>query len=141
MSKIYKADFEDKERKTKTISELFDSIQLYRSEGKSISDIHRAFRRSGLWKKSLSSFSHEYYQYRRQKEEADNGGNGELAKSQRKSRSIAMQSLSDSSSGSSEDEPAPEVKPAKRSGMNSEMTLEERREISARIFKQKQTNG
>ena len=57
MSQIYEVDFAEDQDGTKPIAELFKSIQLYRSQGKSIAKIHRAFCRSGLWKKTLSSFS------------------------------------------------------------------------------------
>ena len=110
MSKIYKVDFGSKEKETKTISELFDSIQFYRSEGRSISAIHAALCRFGLWQKSLSSFANEYYQHRRQQQLLD-PDDSQPAKSQQrshfKSQSTANSGLSTPPSDSSKDEPSP----------------------------------
>ena len=115
MSKIYKVDFGSTEKETKTISELFDSIQFYRSEGRSISAIHAALCRFGLWQKSLSSFANEYYQYRRQQQLLTNPDDSQPAKSQQrshfKSQSTANLGLSTPPSNSSEDELSPERVP------------------------------
>lgn len=119
MSQIYEVDFAEEQDGTKTIAELFESIQLYRTQGKSIAKIHRAFCRSGLWKKTLSSFSSEYYEYRKQHSAEQTmtpveqlGGSDLVAK-------------------------ASEAKKGKRSPFSSGLTLEERRAISAEAFKRK----
>lgn len=131
MGKIYKGDFEDKKQKTKTILELFESIQLYRSEGKSLPSIHAAFQRSGLWKKSLSSFLKDYYQYRSLGKEAKVKRSKPTAPSQ-----ISSLQSKDSLTASSPSEGEPQVD--SRTGIKPEMTLAEKREISARLFKQNQ---
>lgn len=127
MGKIYKADFADQDRKTKTIPELFESIQLYRSEGRSIAAIHAAFCRSELWQKSLSSFAHEYYQYRRQQTSVASN-DSQLAQPQPrgyfKSQSSVNPGSSNLSLGSAENEPASAFKlsneaPSKSSVSNS----------------------
>ena len=125
-------DFEKGRGNTKTISELFDSIQHYRNEGKSIPEIYRAFCQSGLWRNSLSSFSNGYYQYRAKKRAA-----GEEVEPQRKCHS--ERSVSEESESSSESLRAPSSlkKSIKKAAISSELTLEEKRKISARIFKQK----
>ncbi|MFK8185187.1 MAG: hypothetical protein AB8B99_17585 [Phormidesmis sp.] len=138
MSKIYKVDFEDKNRKTKTISELFESIQFYRSQGKSLSSIHAAFKRAGLWKKSLSSFLSDYYQCRRSLKGSDIAGSRAATKlgsaSSQKVESVAPSAASPIVS---HDQDKAQID--SRTGIKSEMTLEERREISARLFKQNQS--
>ena len=125
MGKIYKADFADQDKKTKTIPELFESIQLYRSEGRSIAAIHAAFCRSELWQKSLSSFAHEYYQYRRQQAQAD-PDNSPLAQPQPrgyfKSQSLVNPGASDSSLGSAENEPASVSKLSNEAPSNSSVS-------------------
>lgn len=131
MGKIYKGDFENKKQKTKTISELFESIQLYRSEGKSLPSIHAAFQRSGLWKKSLSSFLKDYYQHRSSGKEAKNEKSKPTAPSQ-----VSSLWSKDGLTASSPPEEKSQVD--SRTGIKPEMTLAEKREISARLFKQNQ---
>ena len=123
MSQIYEVDFAEDQDGTKTIAELFESIQLYRSQGKSIAKIHRALCRSGLWKKTLSSFSSEYYQYRKQ---------------QGAEKSTVVERTVDS------DPITQAAKPEtgrdrlnRRLRTNSDLTIEEKRAISAQIFKRK----
>ena len=62
MAEIYPADFGDGKNETRLISELFGSIQFYRERKKSLADIHAAFCRPGVWRKSCSSFSRDYIQ-------------------------------------------------------------------------------
>lgn len=150
MGKIYQADFGEEESKLKSIPELFDSIQLYRKEGKSISKIHAGFCRSGLWDKSLSSFSHYYYSYRRELNEIgaeDSDGvtlhspsraigrnTAKPAAKSRKQKTGAAKAAQHRSSSEAADA-ASEID--ERTGIKRDLTLEERREISARLFKQK----
>lgn len=141
MGKIYEADFADKNKKTKTISELFESIEFYRSQGRSVSEIHAAFCRSELWEKSQSSFAHECYQYRRQQAQAD-AGDSQSAKPQSrgyfKSRSSADPELPDSSPSDAKTKSAPAVD--NRTGIRPGLTLAEKREISVKLFEQKRNN-
>ena len=133
MSKIYEADFESKEQKGKTIQDLFESIQLYRSQGKSLPSIHAAFQRSGLWNKSRSSFLKSYYQYRNLKkkvkaEVVQSADSLPCACSQNEeSSTVEIPSLS------SEDKGLIDT----RTGIKPDMTLAEKREISARLFRQR----
>jgi hypothetical protein len=64
MSKIFEVSFQEKNKKGKTIQELFNSIELYRGEGRSLRAIYDAFVEFNLWSKSWSSFTHGYYQHR-----------------------------------------------------------------------------
>ena len=132
MSKIYEVDFEKGRGQTKTISKLFDSIQHYRSEGKSIPEIYRAFCQSGLWKNSLSSFSNGYYQYRAKRRASVEGK--ELQHKHHLERGIFEESKSSSESLRAQ---SSSKKPTKKTAVSPELTLEEKRAISARIFQQK----
>ena len=124
MSQIYEVDFAEDQDGTKTIAELFESIQLYRSQGKSIAKIYRALCRSGLWKKTLSSFSSEYYQYRKQ-----HGAEKSTTVVERTVDSDPITQAAKSETGRD--------RLNKRLRTISDMTLEEKRAISAQVFKRK----
>lgn len=133
MGKIYKADFGDEEQKTKTIQELFESIQLYRSQGKSLPSIHAAFQRSGLWNKSRSSFLKSYYQYRNSEKKS----NSEVARSATSSQHVSTQCEDSSTVDAPSLSTEVKTQGDTRTGIKPDMTLEEKREISARLFKQR----
>ncbi|PZO22644.1 MAG: hypothetical protein DCF25_02450 [Leptolyngbya foveolarum] len=134
MGKIYKVDFGEEEQKTKTIQELFESIQFYRSEGKTIRSIHAALERSGLWKKSLSSFLKDYYQHCN----SEKGARTKGSKSTVSLQSAPTDSKQNSTANSLQEkniESKPQIDI--RTGIKPDMTLEEKRAISAQIFKRK----
>ena len=135
MGKIYKVDFADEADSTRSISELFESIQLYRREGKSLSKIHAAFCQSGLWKTGLSSFSNQYYQHR-----AEQQVSGEASKQKPSTAAKATKhqtspqptkDTADDTAGkvSSQVDSRPVVRP--------DMTLAEKRAFSAEIFRRR----
>ena len=70
MSKIIELSFEDDNRNT-SIADLFESIEFYRSQGRSLSAIYSALKKKKVWTQSESTFAHQYYQYRRQHTKAD----------------------------------------------------------------------
>ena len=122
MGKIYEVDFEDKETKTKTIQELFESIQLYRSEGKTLPSICAAFQRAGLWQKTFNTFLREYYRHRKLIQQAD----------PKRSASNAT-----SRQATSADKKTDKPQTDSRTGITANMTLAERRAFSAEVFRQK----
>ena len=131
MGKIYRVDFEDGDR-VKTMPELFESIQLYRSEGRSLSKICTAFIRSGLWGKGQSSFSNEYYQHR-QRMQVNAGGRKKsqkqsVSENQEATQPIAKVDDNNAEANSQADTPL-EIVP--------DMTLAQKRALSARLFKQR----
>ncbi|KPQ32549.1 MAG: hypothetical protein HLUCCA11_21250 [Phormidesmis priestleyi Ana] len=139
MGKIYAVDFEDKKDKTETMAELFDSIQLYREQGKSLSKIFSAFTRSGLWNKSWSSFSNEYYQYRNQIKTAARTDKSKQFKDQEfleKQKTDQLPADVDGSNVGPSDAEA-DLQVDTRTGIKPDMTLAEKREISARLFRQR----
>jgi hypothetical protein len=127
MSKIFKVSFEEKNKKGKTIQELFDSIEFYRSQRRSLRAIYDAFVESNLWSKSLSSFYQEYYQHCRLI-------NKESSLKKKSSRSNEKES---------ESAIPPVIDIPKVAAMNDaktenkELTLAERRVIASEVFKQK----
>lgn len=130
MSKIYRVDFGEKE-KGETVEELFDSIQLYRQEGKSLTKIHAAFCKAGLWQKSLSSFCNEYYQYRSEKGESTGDRQSKKPPSKRRA------AKSTEKSNRNENDADTDLPIDNRTGIRADMTLEERRKISAELFRKR----
>ena len=134
MSKIYKVDFSEKDG-TETIQELFNSIQLYRQEGKSLSKIYAAFCRAGLWQKSLSSFCNEYYQHRSEQSESTGDLKSKKAKKKTSSKRRAAQPSEESDHNESGTDVASPA--ANRTGITADMTLAERRAFSAEVFRKR----
>lgn len=132
MDEIYKVEFDAKEQKGKTIQELFASIQFYRSEGKSLPSIYAAFKRSGLWSNSFSSFSKNYYQH---------CNSEKSAKTKRSKSTVSLQSApignkqNSTANSPSVKNTESEPQPDSRTGIRPDMTLEEKRAISAQLFK------
>lgn len=153
MGEIFQVSFKkEKQSKGKTIQELFESIQLYREEGKSLRKIYSAFADAGLWYKGRSSFVNEYYAYCRVQKK------GLLAKkraprSKKDSSSVektADSSISAFSADTKQEEPSisdPDAgqeefvssKPVRE--LNAVESLAERRAISAALFKEKAKKG
>jgi hypothetical protein len=127
MSKIFKVSFKGKNKKGETIQALFNSIELYRGEGRSLKAIYDAFVESNLWIKSWSSFSHGYYQH---------------CRSINKTSSLRRKSLG-SNAKKSKSAITPMIDIAEATAMNDiktenrELTLAERRAIASELFKQK----
>lgn len=153
MGEIFRVSFKkEKQSEGKTIQELFESIQLYREEGKSLRKIYSAFSEAGLWCKGRSSFVNEYYAYCRvQKKEllvkkrsprskkdpssakktADSSISTESADAKQEEASIYDSDAGHEESASS--------KPVRE--LNAVESLEERRAISAALFKEKAKKG
>ena len=134
MGKIYEVDFEDENLKTKTIQELFESIQLYRSEGKTLPSIHTAFQRAGLWQKAFNTFLREYYRHRKLTQQTDSKRSVSKATSRKTvSASKDKATASRLSADTKKDKPQTD----NRTGMTADMTLAERRAFSAEMFRQR----
>ena len=148
MSKIFKVKFKPKKKEGKTIEELFDSIELYRSEGKSVLAIYNAFVASNLWVKSHSTFARAYYKHRRSISPTSIASR---VKSLRKEGSIsqlfddvdadtleAEEAAADVVETEETDADIAETEKANDvSLIRKDLTLEEKRSIAADIFKQR----
>lgn len=138
MSKIFKVSFDKKASRSKTIAELFDSIQFYRNEGRSITEIFEAFSNSGLWSKGRSSFSCEYYAYRRSQK--DDASNKKVFLGQKNEKTISTNNLVDEavldvSEVNSDSDMVPNRENSRP------LTFAERRAASAEVFKRKLSKG
>jgi hypothetical protein len=127
MSKIFKVSFEDKNKKGKTIQELFNSIEFYRSEKRSLRAIYDAFVDSNLWGKSWSSFRQSYYQHYHLVNKTSLLKKKSLRSEEKESES-AIPPLIDISKVTATNDAKTE---------NKELTLAERRAIASDVFRQK----
>jgi hypothetical protein len=127
MSKIFKVSFKEKNKKGKTIQELFSSIEFYRSEKRSLRAIYNAFVESNLWSKSWSSFTHDYYQHCRLINKASLLKKKSLRSDEKESDSIITPAFD-----------IPKVTAMTDAKTeNKGLTLAERRAIASEVFKQK----
>lgn len=136
MGKFYEVDFGEEDDNVKTISELFESIQIYRDRGKTLAKIHAAFSEAGLWQKSYSSFSGEYYQYRRQQKEStrDDETKEPRKKSRVKNRKVTAPTIDNAKDGSTDID----TQPASRIVIDPGMTLAEKRAFANREYERRQ---